>query len=303
MLRCYKRMSKEKNEILGRGLSALISDDVSFTEEEAKEHNLIYIKINSIDPNPYQPRANISLASIVELSNSIKTQGLILPITVTKSKTKDNRYVLVAGERRLKASKMAGMKEIPALLTDVDELGLAEISLIENVHRKDLNPMEEAYAIYNLIGEFDQTIDQIAYKLSKTKDYVRTKLMLVKLPNVVQDAVSSGEISERHAIALYKLQSEEAIIATLKIIIRNKLSVEASLKLINDIQNEKKIGKTNISGNKIWLNKFSFVKEDLSNLLGFNIKLKKKSRDKGGSVIIEFQDDNHLLELHKKIVG
>lgn len=294
-----------KSSILGRGLSALIKDDLETSKEVEEKKEFVYIKIDEIEKNPYQPRTDIPIATIIELSDSIKEKGLILPVIVTEAHnpTKKIKYTLVAGERRLKACKMAGLKEVPALIREIDEQGLAEVALIENVHRKDLNPIEEAYGMYNLIGEFGMSLDQVAQKLSKTKGYVANKLTLTKLPNIIQNAIANVEISENHGRVLYKLQTEEAMVAALKIIVRNKLSVEKTTELVRQILRDNKIKKSKVSNADLWYDKYNYVMEDVSDLLGYGVRLKRKSKGHGGSLVIEFGNDEELIELHKKLIN
>lgn len=288
----------KKENALGRGLSSLLPSD----PKDAEKKGFCYIDVSTIDPNPFQPRINIPISSLIELSESIKEKGVVSPITVTPSMESDERYVLVAGERRMKAAKLAGFKEVPAIVRDMSDQEMAEVSLIENVHRKDLNPVEEGYAIFNLMGEFGLTTDQIARKLSKTKGYLDNKVLLTRLPNIIQNALINGEITEYHARALGGLKDEEAMVAALKIVLRNGLNSKKTEELVRQIKVEKDLyKKTSYSPTLEWESKFNYIKDEISSNLGWSTKL-KKNRKSGGSLVIEFQSDDELVSIYKYII-
>jgi ParB family chromosome partitioning protein len=228
----------------------------------------------------------------------------MLPITVVVSKTNPNRYTLVAGERRLQASKLAGLDTIPAMIRELSDQDMAEMAIIENIHRKELNPVEEAHAYLKLQAEFGLSFEDIAHKVSKTKTYVENKIRITRLPRIIQNAIAVGEISENHGKALYGLNDEEAMIAALKIVIRNGLSAQKTEQLVRQIKAESEGMKKSVRSNPTieWEQKFSYIREDLSQGMGFNIKL-KRHRSNGGAILINFNNDDELVSIYRKIRG
>jgi ParB family chromosome partitioning protein len=293
---------KTKNNtsrILGRGLDSLLPQ----SPERVKE-GFDYIDIHKIESNPYQPRHSIPIASILEMSDSIKEKGVMVPITVIKSKDNNDGYVLVAGERRLQASKLAGLDKIPAVVREMTPQDMAESALIENIHRKDLNPLEEGYAFLRLNNEFKLTYEQIANKVSKNATYIENKIRLTKLPKLIQNSIAVGEITEQHGKVLLSLNDEEAMIAALKIIIRNSLNAKRAEELVRQIKSESLQTKRSLRPNPAieWENKYKFIKEDINSGLGWNVNL-KRNRKNGGALTINFNSDDELVSIYRKITG
>ncbi len=289
----------EKKSSLGRGLSSLMPQDPM----DEKKEGFAYLKVKSIAPNPYQPRQHIPIASILELSESIKEKGVILPLTVVASKEKDGEYILVAGERRLEAAKLAGFDEVPAVIKILDAQDMAEMAIIENIHRKDLNPIEEGYAFLRLNNEFNLTLDQIASKLSKTRSYVENKIRITKLPQIIQNAIAVGEITENHGRALFSLNDEGAMIAALKIVIRNGLNAQRTEELVRQIKAETMNGKSIRSNPTLeWEQKYGYIKQEFNDGMGLNVKLKRNRKD-GGAIMINFTNDDELVAIYRKLTG
>jgi ParB family chromosome partitioning protein len=290
-----------QNRSLGRGLSTLLPSQ----PVDVDNHNgFEYISIDLISPNPHQPRKTISLESVLELSESIKEKGVMTPLVVVRSKEVDGGFMLVAGERRLRASKLAGLDKVPALIRDLTDQDMAEMAIIENIHRKELNPIEEGYAFLKLHVEFGLTSEEIGHKISKTKAYVENKIRLTKLPRIIQNAISIGEITENHGRILFGLGEEGAMIAALKIVIRNKLSAEKTEELVRQIKIETLKEKKSLHSNPTleWEQKYGYIKDDLLNDLGWNVKLKRNKKN-GGSLTINFNDDKQLVSIYRKISG
>lgn len=285
---------------LGRGLSSLLPQNPL----DEKKEGFAYIPVSSIIANPFQPRQHIPESSIIELAQSIKEKGVILPLTVINSKEEDGKYILVAGERRWQAAKLAGFTEVPAVIKDLDDQNMAETAIIENIHRKDLNPVEEGFAFLRLNSEFNLTLDQIAQKLSKTRAYVENKIRLTKLPQIIQNAISVGEITENHGRALFSLGDDEAMIAALKIVIRNGLNAQRTEELVRQIKAESMADKKSVRSNPTleWEQKFGYIKQGLNEGMGLNVKLKRNRKD-GGAIMINFTNDEELVAIYRKLTG
>jgi len=212
---------KEKG--LGKGLSSLL-----LPKKEAKEE-IVEIPIESIKPNPYQPRRNFDEEKLKELANTIKEKGILEPLLVRKSPT---GYELISGERRLRAAKIAGLKKVPCLIRTITDDESLELALIENLQREDLNPVEEARAYKVLKEKFGMTQEEIAAKVGKDRATVANTMRLLKLPEEVLNGLAEGKISEGHAKILLSLQNEKEIINYYRKTLKNSLSVRNLEKLI-----------------------------------------------------------------------
>jgi ParB family chromosome partitioning protein len=197
-----------RHRALGKGLSALISAAPSVNVQQV-EKNVIFIPINKIQPNPYQPRATFQEESIKELAESIRIHGILQPIIVTYGA--NDEYQIIAGERRLLAAKHLGLTEVPAIVKKVTPQEHLILSLIENLQREDLNPIEEAQGYQQLIDEFGLTQEELARYVGKTRPYIANTLRILKLPEEVKDLVASGKISPAHARTLVGIEDEKLL--------------------------------------------------------------------------------------------
>jgi ParB family transcriptional regulator, chromosome partitioning protein len=204
------------------------------------ERQLLMLDVDALKPNPFQPRNDFNEDSIKELSESIKVHGVIQPIIVRKG---TDFYQLVSGERRLRASKEAGLKEIPAIVLDIDGVDVAEVSLIENIQRKDLNSIEEAVAFSILKKQFGLTQDDIANKIGKSRPYVSNTLRLLDLPGDIKNMLIEGKITAGHGRALLGLPNKDLMHEVILQIIRDSLSVRQTEKLVHGIMTGDKIKK------------------------------------------------------------
>ncbi|MGM0420022.1 MAG: ParB/RepB/Spo0J family partition protein [Bacillota bacterium] len=220
-------MSKNKKNRLGRGLDALIS------AEGLQENNLREIKVESIEPNPYQPRQEFSEDELEDLANSIRTNGVLQPIILTSM---DDGYFLVAGERRWRAAKMAGLSTIPAIIHDLEEEQMMELALVENIHREDLNPLEEARAYQQLIDKFNITQAALAERLGKSRSTITNSLRLLNLSDEVQNKLLEGKLSAGQARALAGLDSASEQREVAETIIAREMNVREAEKLVSDIK-------------------------------------------------------------------
>ncbi len=199
-------------------------------DKKEEQKNINYIGIESIRPNPYQPRKQFNKASLEELCESIRHYGVLQPINVRK--ISGNSYELVAGERRLRAATMAGLKDIPAIVVSVDDNDSAVIALIENLQREDLSYMEEAEGYNNLINEHGFTQEELAQKIGKSQSTIANKIRLLKLPPLVKKIIADNNLTERHARALLKLHDEQLQLKVLKHVCEKGLNVKRTEELV-----------------------------------------------------------------------
>ena len=203
---------------------------ISKLEKKDEPRNITYLTIDNVRPNPYQPRKQFSKAALEELCESIKQYGVIQPINVRKIST--NHYELVAGERRLRAAMMAGLKEIPSIIVNVNDNDSAVMALIENLQREDLNYMEEAEGYNNLINDHGFTQEELAQKISKSQSTIANKIRLLRLPPMVKKILSDNSLTERHARALLKLHDEQLQLKVLKLVCEKGLNVKKTEELV-----------------------------------------------------------------------
>ena len=203
--------------------------------QERPEENLVYIEIDRIEGNPFQPRKEFDQGKIDELSQSIKTYGLLQPILVTEN---DNKYQIIAGERRFMACQKLGWGKIPAIIKEINTSGMAAIALIENLQRENLHYMEEAQGYNRLIEEFGLTQEVLAQRLGKNQSTIANKLRLLKLPEGVKEAIKGGKLTERHARALLKLEKEKEQEKVVKRVLEENLNVNQTEKLIEESLNK-----------------------------------------------------------------
>ena len=212
-----------KKSGLGKGLDALIPSE----KKEGDSPNLL--PIDRIKPNKYQPRKNFEDSAIRDLASSIREKGVIQPLTVRKS---GSDYEIIAGERRWRASKLAGMKNLPVVIIEAEDNEILELALIENLQREDLNPIEEAEAYQRLADEFKLTHEEISRKIGKDRSTISNQLRLLKLTKRSKEALINGLISAGHARALITVEDERLIDEYLDVIITNSLSVRQAEKLV-----------------------------------------------------------------------
>ena len=194
------------------------------------QNNVTYVEPGLIVPNLYQPRKYFDDEAILELAQSIKTYGIIQPLSVRKMG--DNGYELVAGERRLRAAKFLGLKEVPVIIVDITERDSAAIALLENIQREDLNFLEEAEAYYNLIKEHSYTQEQLAEIIGKKQSTIANKLRILKLPENIRNSLIANKLTERHGRALLKLPDEELQNKVLDIVIKRELNVKKTEEVV-----------------------------------------------------------------------
>ena len=240
-------MDNKNNARLGKGLSSIFGQDVSKVlddiqngDMEVERQEQSKIPVDEIRPNPYQPRKVFNDEALKELSSSIKQHGVFTPILVKKS---IQGYDLIAGERRLRASKLAGLKDIPAINVDFDDQEMMEIALLENIQREDLNVIEEAKAYEKLIQRLGYTQEQLAHRVGKSREHITNLLRLLKLPEDVQEYVVIKQLSMGHVRALLGLKTEASMRKGAKQAIDQGLSVRKVEQIVKDTNNQKTIEK------------------------------------------------------------
>ena len=259
---------------LGRGLESLISG--------AGQREVRNIPLNKITPNPYQPRHSFKEAELAELSESIKENGIIQPIIVRR---KENKYELIAGERRLRASQMAGLKEIPAIVKEINDEQMLQIAIVENVQREDLNPIDEARGYQMLIDNFKMKHNQVAQMVGKSRSHISNMMRILELSAKIQQYIEKGLISFGHAKVLLSLNNQKRM-QYAEMIVSRGLSVRELEMASKQKTMEKKKKKTN---------KFAYIEDNLSKALNRKAEL-RYSKGKG-KIILSFYSDDDLNEL------
>jgi ParB family chromosome partitioning protein len=278
---------------LGKGLAALISTQ-TFRDSGA------YIEkfdIDKISVNPYQPRMNIQPEALIELADSIREHGIIQPLIITKDTNREDHYFLIAGERRLRASQLAGIKAVPVVIKDTSPLEMLELALIENIQRKDLNSIEEAVAFKQLQDEFGLTHELIAKKVGMSRVAVTNKIRLLGLPEAIKEYALNGQLSEGHARALLGLTDLSSAVATANIVIKKSLSVRETEDLVRKINFGKESNNQRIE--QLSIEDRTMV-ENLSKKLGYTAKVVKLGT--GGKVVIRFSDTKEFKEIMGKLL-
>ena len=284
---------KGKKLALGRGLDALIP---GFDKKEPAAKEFFQCDVELIRRNRHQPRRHFPEEELQELSDSIRTQGIIQPLVVRQD---NDGYELVAGERRLRAARRIGLKLVPVIVRSVKDSELLEMSLVENIQRENLNPMEEAEAYHQLINEFNLTQDQAAARVGKSRSAVANFLRLRNLPEEIKESIISGALSMGHARALLGIENRDIQLDVWNAVIQKSLSVRETEKLAK--QAKPSVKEKKISAPTAEQQYFTDIADDLSRYYGTKVQIKRQGTV--GKVEIEFYGDedlNRLIELLKK---
>ncbi len=268
---------EQKKKALGRGLEQLFSSEVldfdAFEDnimENAKENDIIQIPVNDIRSNPYQPRRSFDQEALDELATSIKNYGVFQPIIVKKS---IKGYDLVAGERRLRASKLAGLDTIPAIVKDFSDEEMREIALLENLQRENLTSIELAWAYKGIIDSLHIRQEDLAAKIGKSRSHVTNTLGLLRLPDDVQDMVLDNKLSMGHARVLSKMEDEEKVEELANKVVKDNISVRD----LEDISSKEDIvKKVPIARTPKPSNKYKYIENELRDILGTKVKVENK---------------------------
>ena len=294
-----------KRSGLGKGLDSLIPDNksskmVKKTVEAPKTpengSGQIMMKINEVEPNREQPRKNFEEDALLELADSIKQFGVLQPLIVQKKK---DYYEIIAGERRWRAAKLAGVKEIPVIIKEYTDQEIVEISLIENIQRENLNPIEEAMAFKKLLTEFHLKQDEVAERVSKSRTAVTNSMRLLKLSDKVQQMIVDDMISTGHARALLAIDDPEQQYILANKIFDEKLSVRETEKLVKDIKNPKKEKpKKEIQNSFVYEN----LEERMKSVIGTKVHVNHKPNGKG-KIEIEYYSDSELERIFELLMS
>lgn len=308
-----KRTSKSstKNSLkglgkgLGRGLSALIPEEV----EENKSDNVIVkevvkevvvkepaeskLRLSQIEPNREQPRKAFDEDALIELSESIKQYGVLQPLLVQK---KDDYYEIIAGERRWRAAKLAGVKEVPVVIKDYSTQEVMEIALIENIQREDLNPIEEARAYQRLIKDYRLKQDEVAEKVSKSRAAITNSLRLLKLDERVQEMVMEGKLSNGHARTIIGIEDGDKQYLVAQKIFDEKLSVRETEKLMKELDKPEKPEKQKPENDFVYRD----LEEKIRKIMGTKVIIKNKNNNKG-KIEIEYYSQAELERIYEML--
>ena len=282
---------------MGRGLSAILNtefkNNVTKTEE-AKDIvvNIIDIPLEKIIPNKSQPRSYFGDQALSELAQSIESLGIIQPITVKKH---DDKFLIISGERRFRASKIVGLKTIPAYVRLADDKELLEMALVENIQREDLNAIEVALTYQRFLEELEMTQEQLSQRIGKERSTITNAIRLLKLPPMIQDAIRNGIISAGHGRSILSLDDEKLQFELLTMIIKEKLNVRQAELLANSLKNPKRKKETQQKENIP--NHYKKVQKNLSDLLDLKVEIKTASNGKKGKLILDFKNEKELEDI------
>ncbi|KJV51102.1 parB/RepB/Spo0J family partition domain protein [Orientia tsutsugamushi str. Gilliam] len=292
-------MRTSKTRGLGRGLSALLNDNISSSSTTISQNDSVSIlNINQLTVNPHQPRKSFDHDSLVELSESILVHGIIQPIIVNKTEDQ-SKYIIIAGERRWRAAKIANLIEVPVVIRDIDNDQVLQVALIENIQRQKLNIIEEAEGYLKLIEEFNFTQDSLSKILGKSRSHIANVLRLNSLPIPVKDSLIQGKITMGHARTLI---GHEDAIKIAETIIKQNLNVRQTEKYIKKLTNPNKLNKSNhvikcSTGSE--LDELSILTQNLSQKL--NTKVFIENSNHGGKITIFFSNLEKLDDILSRI--
>ena len=290
-----------KKQVLGRGLSALLSDTqediISVKDKNAEKlvGNILEIELDAIEVNPFQPRTNFNEEALKELAGSIRELGVIQPITVRK--LEGNTFQLVSGERRYRASKLIGLKSIPAYVRLANDQEMLEMALVENIQRKDLDPIEVALSYRQLIEEVKLTQEQLSIRVGKNRSTVTNFLRLLKLDPIIQTGIRDGFLSMGHGRALINIMEQEVQLEVYQKIIKDNLSVRQTEQLVKNV----KAGKPVSSAAPVKKEMPEYLKQgmkEMSAYLGHKVDVKVSGKEKG-KIIIPFHSQEDFNRIKK----
>ena len=292
-----------KRKGLGKGLDSLIPENKSVKpaakaeKEESVKTGEQMLKINQVEPNREQPRKHFEEDALLELADSIKQYGVLQPLLVRKRK---DYYEIIAGERRWRAAKLAGVKEVPVIIKEYTEQQAVEIALIENIQRENLNPIEEAMAFKKLLTEFNLKQDEVAERVSKSRTAVTNSMRLLKLGEKVQQMIIDDMITTGHARALLAIDDEEQQYLLATKIFDEKLTVRETEKLIKSLKNPKKQVKVVKTVENAFV--YDDLAEKMKRVLGTKVSISPKGNGKG-KIEIEYYSDDELERMFEMITS
>ena len=290
-----------KKQVLGRGLSALLTDsneDINSIQDKNADKlvgNILEIELDAIEVNPFQPRTNFHEEALKELAGSIRELGVIQPITVRK--LEGNKYQLVSGERRFRASKLIGAKTIPSYVRLANDQEMLEMALVENIQRKDLDPIEVALSYRQLIEEVKLTQEQLSIRVGKNRSTVTNFLRLLKLDPIIQTGIRDGFLSMGHGRALINIYEPDVQLEVYQKIIKDKLSVRQTEQLVKNVKGGKPVESAPAVKKEIPEYMKKGIKE-MSAYLGHKVDVKVSGKEKG-KIIIPFHSEEDFARIKK----
>ncbi|MBQ7822419.1 MAG: ParB/RepB/Spo0J family partition protein [Clostridia bacterium] len=290
-----------KKPSLGRGIDSLFVDN-SIEEQNNDSSGKTLIRLSKIEPNPNQPRREFEMEALSELADSISRNGLIQPIAVRPS-SNEGYYTIIAGERRWRASKMAGLSEIPAIIMDIDDKKASELALIENIQREDLNPIEEAKAYRSLIEEYDLTQSEVAAQVGKSRVAVTNAMRILDLPEEVLSFISNGNITPGHGRAILGLKDPDEIVPLAQKAASEEMSVRAVEEAVRRINSKRPVkAEENISSEKLQLKEYyKAIENKATEHIGSRVKITDSNKNK--SISVSFSSNEELEEILIKLCG
>lgn len=291
----------QQRKALGKGLASLIPSEPEIVKKDNDHLPFEMVSVDAIVPNRMQPRRDFPEESLKELAESIKANGIVQPLIVTPAV--GGRYELIAGERRWRAARLAGLDRVPVIVKEADPETMLELALVENIQREDLNPIEEAQAYKEMIDSFDYTQEDVADKVSKSRPHVANTLRLLFLPKVIQEDVVLGRLSQGHARALLAVSDLQEQLKIREHILHSNLTVRDVERFIQDVlkgrssQGKTKKRKVEISP------QMKAVLDEMTQELGTKVRILPNKRNKGGQLIIEYYSVQDLNRIYRRIVS
>ncbi|MCY0976962.1 ParB/RepB/Spo0J family partition protein [Chryseobacterium wangxinyae] len=287
---------KDKKRAMGRGLGAILSAESKATVNSATDEgadkfvgNIVEVSIEDIYPNPTQPRTYFDEKALNELAQSIKNLGVIQPITLRKE---GENFEIISGERRFRASKIAGLTSIPAYIRLVNDQELLEMALVENIQREDLDSIEIALTYQRLLDEIGMTQENLSQRVGKDRSTITNSIRLLRLSPDIQNAIRSGEISAGHGRAIISMDNEELQQILFDLIIKDKLNVRQAEQAATALKNPKSLAakavKTELSNN------YKRAQKTISDLLDVKVEIKTTGNGKKGKIVLDFKNEDEL---------
>lgn len=283
--------TKQKKPALGRGLDAILIDN----DEQKEQNGVSVVRISEVEPNPDQPRKSFENEPLEALAESIAQHGIIQPIVV---RPRDGMYMIVTGERRWRAARMAGLSEVPVMIIEADDKKAAELALVENIQRKDLNPVEEAQAYADLIEEYSYTQEEISKKVGRSRSSIANSLRLLDLPDAVLEKLAQGELSEGHAKVLLGIKDAEKLEKAAETVISRELSVRETEKLVKALNETKEEPEVRIVYD---VDHTKALEQKVQSIIGHRVKIVQNG--KKSSINIGFSDNDDLEKILTLLCG
>ncbi len=283
--------TKQKKPALGRGLDAILIDN----DEQKEQNGVSIVRISEVEPNPDQPRKSFENEALEALAESISQHGIIQPIVV---RPRDGMYMIVTGERRWRAARMAGLSEVPVMIIEADDKKAAELALVENIQRKDLNPVEEAQAYADLIEEYSYTQEEISKKVGRSRSSIANSLRLLDLPDAVLEKLAQGELSEGHAKVLLSIKDAEKLEKAAETVISRELSVRETEKLVKALNETKEEPEVRIVYD---VDHTKALEQKVQSIIGHRVKIVQNG--KKSSINIGFSDNDDLEKILTLLCG